>query len=171
MRVNLINVMHKKMSQGLLIFFLIINYIPGVNANEILEQVEVQEAEAKVLEAEAAMFKSIGMGLAISLAHCDENTDCNIAVSETEIEKLLNTLNDRINGLVLRLESGDTNIEDALVMYANQRDQYIQYQETLADMTPETGAASGEVNLSIFEDAEITEEKLLIDDFDPSSYQ
>lgn len=170
MRVNLINVMHKKMSQGLLIFFLIINYIPGVNANEILEQVEVQEAEPKVLEAEAAMFKSIGMGLAMSLAHCDENTDCNIAVSETEIEKLLNTLNDRINGLVLRLESGDTNIEDALVMYANQRDQYIQYQETLADMTPETGAASGEVNLSIFEDAEITEEKLLIDDFDPSNY-
>lgn len=170
MRVNLINVMHKKMSQGLLIFFLIINYIPGVNANEILEQVEVQEAEPKVLEAEAAMFKSIGMGLAMSLAHCDENTDCNIAVSETEIEKLLNTLNDRINGLVLRLESGDTNIEDALVMYANQRDQYIQYQETLVDMTPETGAASGEVNLSIFEDAEITEEKLLIDDFDPSNY-
>ncbi|MEJ2094674.1 MAG: hypothetical protein P8X93_05790 [Gammaproteobacteria bacterium] len=170
MRFNLINVMHKKMSQGLLILFLIINYIPGVNANEILEQVEVQEAEAKVLEAEAAMFKSIGMGLAISLAHCDEDTDCNIAVSETEIEKLLNALNDRINGLVLRLESGDTNIEDALVMYANQRDQYIQYQETLADMTPETGAASGEVDLSIIEDAEITEEKLLIDDFDPSNY-
>lgn len=170
MRVNLINVMHKKMSQGLLILFLIINYIPGVNANEILEQVEVQEAEAKVLEAEAAIFKSIGMGLAISLAHCDEDTDCNIAVSETEIEKLLNTLNDRINGLVLRLESGDTNIEDALVMYANQRDQYIQYQETLADMTPETGAASERVDLSIFEDAEITEEKLLIDDFDPSNY-
>jgi hypothetical protein len=170
MRFNLVNVMHKKMSQGLLILFLIINYIPGVNANEILEQVEVQEAEAKVLEAEAAMFKSIGMGLAISLAHCDEDTDCNIAVSETEIEKLLNALNDRINGLVLRLESGDTNIEDALVMYANQRDQYIQYQETLADLTPETGAASGEVDLSIFEDAEITEEKLLIDDFDPSNY-
>lgn len=170
MRFNLINVMHKKMSQGLLILFLIINYIPGVNANEILEQVEVQEAEAKVLEAEAAMFKSIGMGLAISLAHCDEDTDCNIAVSETEIEKLLNALNDRINGLVLRLESGDTNIEDALVMYANQRDQYIQYQETLAEMTPETGAASGKVDLSIFEDADITEEKLLIDDFDPSNY-
>jgi exonuclease VII small subunit len=170
MRVNLINVMHNKMSQGLLILFLIINYIPGVNANEILEQVEVQEAEAKVLEAEAAIFKSIGMGLAISLAHCDEDTDCNIAISETEIEKLLITLNDRINGLVLRLESGDTNIEDALVMYANQRDQYIQYQETLADMTPETSAASGEVDLSIIEDAEITEEKLLIDDFDPSNY-
>jgi exonuclease VII small subunit len=170
MRFNLNNVMHKKMSQGLLILFLIINYIPGVNANEILEQVEVQEAEAKVLEAEAAMFKSIGMGLAISLAHCDEDTDCNIAVSETEIEKLLNALNDRINGLVLRLESGDTNIEDALVMYANQRDQYIQYQETLAEMTPETGAASGKVDLSIFEDADITEEKLLIDDFDPSNY-
>ncbi|NIN35932.1 MAG: hypothetical protein GWO08_15965 [Gammaproteobacteria bacterium] len=170
MRVNLINVKHKKMSQGLLIFFLIINYIPGVNANEILEQVEVQEAEAKVLEAEAAIFKSIGMGLAMSLAHCDEDTDCNIAVSETEIEKLLNTLNDRINGLVLRLESGDTNIEDALVMYANQRDQYIQFQETLADMTPETGAASGDVDPSIFKDAQVTEEKLLIDDFDPTNY-
>ena len=141
----------------------------------ILASTEVQEAAPDILEAEANLFKSIGMGLALALAQCEQNADCNVGVSKTELERLLKTLNDRIDSLVLRLESGDSGIETPLLMYATQRDNYLQYQKKLAQITPGSGTAagSGKVDLSIFEDVdsvESGEEDLLIDDFDPSTY-
>ncbi len=141
--------------------------------SDILADTEIQEATPTTLEAEANLFKSIGMSLAMSLAQCERNTDCNVGVSETELERLLAVLNDRINGLVLRLESGDSEIESALLKYATQRDTYLQYQQKLAELIQEDKIASDSeaLDLSIFEDVNdenLGEEDLLNDDFDPS---
>ena len=51
----------------------------------ILEGIEAEQADRAALIAEANIFKSIGMGIALSLAQCEGQDQCQVIVAD-EIE-------------------------------------------------------------------------------------
>jgi len=158
----------QQFSLFLIALAILLSYPTSATTTDILSTKEISEASPLDLESEATVFQSIGMGLALSLAHCEEKEECPVQVSETEMERLLLALNNRINGLVIRLESGDTSIEAALLMYADVRDNFIEYQKQMSDMNM---VREEELDFSIFNDLGepgLTEEELLLDEFDPS---
>ena len=142
----------------------------------ILDDIEAEQADTTALTAEAQLFKSIGMGIAISLARCDGQDGCNPTVDQTEIKQLLDTLNVRIDDLILRQQNSEQDLTDILTVYVDQRESYLRYQQKLQDITgiedigttaededtfaeeevnlEEQVQKEGQVDLSIFEDAD-----------------
>lgn len=158
---------------------LLIGMTPVLAATgRILDKVEAEQADTAALDAEARLFKSIGMGIALSIAQCEGRDDCNPAVEQPEIQKLLDTINVRIDDLVLRLQEGEEEYTDVLTAYVDQRENYVRYQQQLEDVIgEEIGIAAeeeeipedtfaddatapaqeiegAEVDFSIFEDAD-----------------
>ena len=62
----------------------------------ILEGIEAEQADKKALVAEANIFKSIGMGIALSLPQCEGQDQCQV-IDAGEIDQLLGALDIRIN--------------------------------------------------------------------------
>jgi len=161
-----------------LIAWLLVINTPFVFAatGRILEGIEAEQADKKALVAEANIFKSIGMGIALSLAQCEGQDQCQV-IDADEIEQLLGALDIRINNLILRQGGGEGEYTEVLTVYIDQREKYLKYQdkleeiigteaavdETAQDAAPETQAfgtdeQEGGVDLSIFEDVEVEED-------------
>ncbi len=154
----------------------------------ILDDIEAEQADKTALVAEANIFKSIGMGIALSLAQCEGQDQCQV-IDADEIEQLLGTLDERINNLILRQGGGEGEYTEVLTAYIDQREKYLKYQDKLegiigtaaavdetAQDSSETQAfgtddQEGEVDLSIFEDVEVEEDpsgdEEFEDDFNP----
>ena len=117
---------------------------PGTDG--ILSEDAAPEADVARLEQEAALFETIRRGVALALAQCELTSaeTCTLTVSRDELERLLETLNQRITQLAERhAESGEATLEPVLVAYADARDGYSRVLEKLATVSPPPGAAVG----------------------------
>ncbi len=135
----------------------------------ILDAIEAEQADAAALTAETDVFKSIGMGLSLSIAQCEVLDQCTSIINPGELQTLLSTLDSRINGLIARQEQGGEDFTDLLTAYVDQRESYLRYQEKLQEIAgPElnleepsadsfgadTGVSGEQLDLSVFEDAD-----------------
>ena len=157
-----------------LITWLLVINTPFVFAatGRILEGIEAEQADKAALVAEANIFKSIGMGIALSLAQCEGQDQCQV-IDADEIEQLLNTLDERIDNLILRQGGGEGEYTEVLTAYIDQREKYLKYQDKLEEIVGIPEAADnivqddksetevfgaddqqGGVDLSIFEDVD-----------------
>lgn len=97
-----------------------------------------------VLAAETKLFKSIGNGIALALARCREDKSCDL--NRTEVQRLLDTLNQRINILGARYASfNEKSLAPILLIYASERDRFVKLLATTKKLLPppKTKAAGG----------------------------
>lgn len=168
------------------LFFIILFIITSTGTvlaatGRILDNLEAEQADTAALNAEAGLLKSIGMSIALSLAQCEGQEECKPSVDQSEIKQLLDTINVRIDDLILRQQDGKEDYTEILTAYVDQREKYLNYQKKLEDITgpQDTGTSitedtfadenvapggetqeTGKVDLSIFEDAD----KALLED-------
>lgn len=91
----------------------------------ILSDAAFAEADAASLKEEANLFLRIKDGVMLSLAQCDLSETCSPDVGMREVESLLQTIDVRITTLVERYtETGNPELEQALLIYADARDGY-----------------------------------------------
>ena len=158
-----------RMTTLLIVWLLVITPVVSAATGRILDEVEAEQADKTSLVAEADIFKSIGMSIALSLAQCEGQDQCSV-IHANEVDQLIGKLNERINELIVRQHSGDGDYSDILSLYVDQRENYLRYQDRLEDIVgmpeiPEPPASTetqvfgtddqqGGVDLSVFEDAE-----------------
>lgn len=103
----------------------------------ILNADDVEQSELTLLQDETKVFQSIGMGIALSLAECEDVDLCSLTVEENEIKELLKALESRISALVLKQEDAkdSSGIDNILTAYMNERDSYNAHLEKLRSIT------------------------------------
>jgi hypothetical protein len=103
----------------------------------ILDKDEADRADLNLLQNETVVFKSIGMGIALSIAQCEGVDLCSLTVEEGEIQELINTLDARIEGLVLKQEEAEDPVafDKVLTAYINERETYTSHLEKLKSIT------------------------------------
>ena len=102
----------------------------------ILSENEVDPAAGNALAGELAVFESVGQGIALSLAVCDEAGNCDPMLSEDELAKLIETLDARIDQLTAVEETSATadNYDSLLNEYRQTRQEYALYMKELRDI-------------------------------------
>ena len=103
----------------------------------ILDKEDVAQADVSMLHDEATVFQSIGMGIALSIAQCEGIDLCSLTVEESEIQELINTLEARIDSLVLRQEEAEdpVDFDKVLTAYISERDNYTAHLNKLKSIT------------------------------------
>lgn len=121
-------IINMKTFLSLLLFIVSIN-LPAA----ILDNEEAADAEVSILQAEAALFKTIGAGIALSLAQCEGDDLCTVNVEEVELKELLKVLSERINVLTLKQEEviDPEEFQQVLTAYVNEYDNYSSHLEKL----------------------------------------
>ena len=104
--------------------------------SKILDKNEAQQADLSELQEEISLFKSISIGINLSLAHCDNNENCPIPMEAKEIQQLLDTIESRIDSLAKRQAEIDDIIgfNKVLSAYISQRDTYAEYLQKMEDL-------------------------------------
>lgn len=103
----------------------------------ILDRIEAEQADTAAFTAEAEIFKSIGLSIALSLAQCNSQADCEPVVDKAELETLLDKLDDRINKLVVKQQAGgEEDYTEILTAYVNEKENFLKYQEKLDALSP-----------------------------------
>lgn len=129
----------------------------------ILDDTEASLADVTALTAEAELFKSIGMGIALAIYQCAEESACRPHVSKDELGHLLNTLDKRITDLATREQEQQGTFTDVITVYVNHREEYLRYQSELSKYPDDEVLAEGDVfgassapgvDLSIFSDVD-----------------
>lgn len=107
----------------------------AATAGRILSKNEVDPAASAALAGELAVFESVAQGIALSLAVCESERVCNPALSENELAKLIETLDDRIDQLSTVDESINTgsDYDSLLNEYRRTRETYALYMRELQD--------------------------------------
>lgn len=100
----------------------------------ILDTVEAEQAGKDAFVAEEKLFASIGNSIALSLAYCKIQPDCEPSVDKDELNTLIDKLDDRINSLILKQESSEEDYTELLTAYVNHRENYLDYQEKLDEI-------------------------------------
>lgn len=118
----------------------------------ILDSVEAEQAGKDAFEAEEKLFSTIGQSIALSLAYCEIQTDCNPSVDKDELDTLIDKLDDRINNLILKQESSEEDYTELLTAYVNHRENYIDYQEQLDEIATVEAPVSDEAEEDVFAD-------------------
>ena len=97
----------------------------------ILNKEEAIKADLVTLEDEIELFKSISMGINLSIAHCEGNDRCSLPMEEREVKQLVKTLDHRIDSLALRQSeiSDIIGFNKVLSSYISLRDSYISFIE------------------------------------------
>lgn len=95
----------------------------SVTAAGLLSNEEAQSADPELLMSEVAVFKSIRQAMTLSHALCETSGNCKASASPEEVEKVIEALDSRVEGLGLRQqEAGNSaGLEDVIVAYANER--------------------------------------------------
>ena len=116
----------------LLISLMMTGTVLAASIGEILKDDIVSEADAEVLMGEANLFETIRKGIALSIALCTDIEDCVPSVNRQELERIIGTLDTRISSLSQRHEeTGDTELEQILISYADTREAYSQFIEII----------------------------------------
>jgi hypothetical protein len=89
------------------------------------------------LNEELKVFESVGEGIQVIMAVCQDQPDCTFAISGNEIERLIETLDDRISQIDSALHEGDIgqNYMELLDEYRDTREQYALYRREIQDIT------------------------------------
>jgi len=117
------------------LFFFITLFSAG-SQSVILNKEEAAKADLTTLQDEIELFKSISMGISLSIAHCEGNDSCALPMEEREVQQLIDTLEARIDSLAVR----QTEIDDiigfnkVLSAYINERDNYSIYIERIRSL-------------------------------------
>jgi len=115
-------------------FFFLFLLLASINLPAaILGNEAAADAEINTLQAEAALFKTIGAGIALSLAQCEGVDLCSVNVEEVELKELLKVLSQRINDLTLKQEEviDPDEFQQVLTAYVNEFDNYSSHLEKL----------------------------------------
>jgi hypothetical protein len=116
--------------------FFFITLFSASSQSVILNKEEAAKADLITLQDEIELFKSISMGIDLSIAHCEGNDSCALPMEEREVQQLINTLEARIDSLAVR----QTEIDDiigfnkVLSAYINERDNYSIYIERIRSL-------------------------------------
>ena len=99
----------------------------------ILDNEEAADAEISTLQKEAALFKTIGAGIALSLAQCEGIDLCTVNVEEVELKELIQVLSQRIDTLTLKQEEviDPEEFQQVLTAYVDEFDSYSSHLEKL----------------------------------------
>ena len=99
----------------------------------ILDNDEAADAELAVLQEETALFNSIGVSIALSLAQCEGVDLCTVNVEEVELKELIKVLSERIDALTLKQEEviDPDEFQQVLTAYVNEFDNYSAHLEKL----------------------------------------
>ncbi len=117
-------------------FLLIV--LASVNTSAaILDKNEADQADLSLLQNETVLFQSIGLGIALSIAQCEGVELCSLTVEEGEIQELINTLDQRIDSLVLKQEEAEDPVgfDKVLTAYISERESYTAHLEKLKNIT------------------------------------
>jgi len=122
------------------IIFLIFILVSTNSYAAILDKDEFDNADLTSLQNETVLFQSIGMGIALSIAQCEGVDLCSLTVEESEIQALINTLDQRIDKLVLKQEEAEDPIafDKVLTAYINERESYESHLEKLKGLSDTT---------------------------------
>ena len=137
-------------------------------ATDILDVDTVNAADEATLMAEADLFRTIGMGIALSVARCQGQGACNPAVNVNELQRLIEALERRIQGMTKRQEDSEADMAKIITAYADEKEKYSGYMQQLAAI-PRLNPPVDEYS-DLFEDADaelLDDEDLGDDDFDP----
>ncbi len=131
----------------------------------ILADDEAAQAATTILQSEARLFSSIRMGIALSMAQCEGRELCSPNVNSEEVQRLLQTLDTRIEDLTLKQESVEDPeaFQEVLSLYVEERDNYSSVLEKLGPIEDDIDAVGIEEEVVDFENAEL-EETLSEDD-------
>ena len=99
----------------------------------ILDNEEAADAEISTLQEEAALFKTIGAGIALSIAQCEGVDLCSVNVEEVELKELIKVLSQRIDALTLKQEEviDPDEFQQVLTAYVDEFDSYSSHLEKL----------------------------------------
>lgn len=125
----------------------------SVNAR-LLDNDEAKAADLNALQTEARLFSTIRMGIALSMAQCHNQTDCTPSVNAEEVQRLLDTLNTRIDEMTLRQEEVENPdaYQQVLALYTGERDNYSGVLEQLDTLEADIEAIGKEDNVEQIED-------------------
>lgn len=125
----------------------------------ILADDEAEQAPTPALRDEVRLFSSIRMGLALSMAQCEGRELCTPTVNSDEVQRLLETLNTRIEDLTLKQESVEDPeaFEEVLSLYVDERDNLNSFLERLGTVEEDIEDIGVESEVVDFEDAELDE--------------
>lgn len=110
--------------------------LQAATEGRILSGHEIEPAAGGEMAGELAVFESVGQGIELSLAACGQAPDCTPALSETELAKLIETLDSRIDRLNNFDESTEAGVDyDSLLNnYRRTREVYALYMRELRDI-------------------------------------
>lgn len=96
---------------------------------EILPEPTVSEYEPAAVEQELSRFEAVGDGIVLTLAVCDEQPHCVTAMSEHELARVIDRIQERIDHLVAMREEGELEApyDRFLGDYRALRDRYAEY--------------------------------------------
>ena len=142
-------------------------------STDVLDLDEVTTADSDTLLADTRVFNTIGMGIALSIAECDGRDVCDPTVGETEIEQLIDALDQRIETVVTRQEDNEEELSNIILAYVDTKEKYTDYMDRLSKIAksaepelPEEEFAEEDI---FTEDEGITEDEFsAFDDFDES---
>ena len=125
----------------------------SVNAR-LLDNDEAKAADLNALQTEARLFSTIRMGIALSMAQCHNQTDCTPSVNAEEVQRLLDTLNTRIDEMTLRQEEVENPdaYQQVLALYTGERDNYSGVLEQLDTLEADIEAIGKEDDVEQIED-------------------
>jgi hypothetical protein len=121
----------------------------AVTPGRILSDLEATGADPAALASELEVFEAIRQGIVISLAVCEGQPDCTPAVSDLEIDRLIQVLNARIEHLsgLQGSEEAAADYSDLLDEYQEEREKYALFRQELQDIgrpIEEVGTAAEE---------------------------
>ena len=101
-------------------------------STDVLDLDEVTTADSDTLLADTRVFNTIGMGIALSIAECDGRDVCDPTVGETEIEQLIDALDQRIETVVTRQKDNEEELSNIILAYVDTKEKYTDYMERLS---------------------------------------
>lgn len=110
--------------------------LPFSASARILSGSDIASQPLEAFNAELAVFNSVAQGIELQLAICEIEDDCAPAVARTEVAKMIETLDVRINqisGLESAADSTD-GLADVLNEYRAAREQYAGYMRDLQSL-------------------------------------
>ena len=100
--------------------------------SDVLDINEIGNADITTLLEDTKVFNTIGMGIALSIAECHGKDICEPTVDEGEIGQLIETLDQRIEGVVSRQQNSEEELTPIITAYVDTKEKYADYLERLS---------------------------------------
>ena len=138
--------------------------------SDVLDINEISNADISTLLEDTKTFNTIGMGIALSIAECHGKDICQPTVDEGELGQLIETLDQRIEGVVSRQQDNEEELTPIITAYVDTKEKYEDYLERLSEISrpvPELPQEEFvEEDLFTDEDALTEDEYSAFDDFE-----